>query len=81
MDTPDLVNKPAHYTQYEIEPIEFIMRNDLPFHVGNIVKYAVRAGHKQYDGMTPQDSEATDLYKVIRYAEIRLNLLTGMSEL
>ena len=29
MDTNDIVNKPSHYTRYQIEPVEFIMRNGL----------------------------------------------------
>ena len=77
----DIVNKPSHYTRYKIEPVTFIMRNDLPFHVGNIVKYAVRAGYKTYYDMTETESEITDLKKVIRYAEMRINLLQGEMEL
>lgn len=77
----DLVNKPSHYTRYPIEPVTFIMRNDLPFHVGNIVKYAVRAGYKVYPDMDRSKSEVTDLKKVIRYAEMRINLLEGETEL
>lgn len=77
----DVVNKPAHYTRYKIEPVTFVMRNDLPFHVGNIVKYAVRAGHKLYQNQTSVESEITDLRKAIRYAEMRINLLNGEMEL
>lgn len=77
----DVVNKPSHYTRYQIEPVTFVMRNDLPFHVGNIVKYAVRAGHKLYQNQTSVESEITDLRKAIRYAEMRINLLNGEMEL
>lgn len=77
MDTSDHVNKPSHYTQYTIEPIEFIMHNSLPFHTGNIIKYAVRAGYKLYPQMDKIESEITDLQKVIRYAEMRINQLQG----
>ena len=73
----DHVNRPDHYTRYEIEPIEFIMRNDLPFHVGNIIKYAVRAGFKNYADKTPEQSEIIDLMKVQRYAQMRINQLEG----
>ena len=76
MATSKLVTHPDHYTQYEIEPIEFIMRNHLPFHVGNIIKYAVRAGFKVYNGMEGVESEITDLQKVIRYAEMRINQIS-----
>lgn len=81
MSVTDIVNKPNHYTRYKIEPVTFIMRNDLPFHVGNIVKYAVRAGYKEYPNMDMTKSEVTDLQKVIRYAEMRINLLEGETEL
>tara|TARA_R110000796_G_scaffold147505_3_gene264263 strand:- start:80 stop:253 length:174 start_codon:yes stop_codon:yes gene_type:complete len=52
------------------------MRNHLPFHVGNIIKYAVRAGFKVYNGMEGVESEITDLQKVIRYAEMRINQIS-----
>lgn len=81
MDTTDHVNRPSHYTQYTIEPIEFIMHNELPFHIGNIVKYAVRAGHKMYPNMDKTMSEITDLQKVMRYAEMRINQLQGKASL
>jgi len=71
----DIVNKPLHYTRYKIEPITFIMENDLPFHVGNIIKYTMRAGHKLYEGEDSIGSEITDLRKVIRYAEMRIEQL------
>lgn len=81
MDTTDHVNRPSHYTQYTIEPIEFIMHNGLPFHTGNIIKYAVRAGHKMYPNMDNVMSEITDLKKVMRYAEMRINQLQGKASL
>ncbi len=77
----DIINKPSHYTRYKIEPVTFIMRNGLPFHVGNICKYAVRAGYKLYPNKDVVESEITDLKKVIRYAEMRINLLEGETEL
>ncbi len=78
MDTNnDIVNKPSHYTRYNIEPIEFIMRNGLDMATGNIVKYALRAGHKNYEGKDPCESAIIDLQKVIRYAEMRINLIKG----
>jgi hypothetical protein len=71
----DIVNKPSHYTRWKIEPITFIMENDLPFHVGNIIKYVMRAGHKIYEGEDAIGSEITDLRKVIRYSEMRIEQL------
>ena len=47
----------------------------------NEFKYAVRAGYKIYPNQSPTESEITDLKKVIRYAEMRINLLEGETEL
>ena len=73
----DIINTPDHYARWLIEPITFIMRNGFEFWRGNIVKYACRAGYKTYDGMDAVESEITDLKKVIRYAEMRINQLKG----
>jgi hypothetical protein len=78
---PDIIAKPSHYTRWYIEPITFIMRNGMEFWRGNIIKYACRAGFKIYDGMDAVESEITDLRKVIRYAEMRINQLNGEVEL
>ena len=77
----EIVVKPSHYTQFEIEPVEFIMKNRLSFEVGNMVKYACRAGSKLYPGQDETQSRITDLRKVIRYAEMEINRLTGESVL
>ena len=77
----EIVVKPAHYAQYEIEPVEFIMKNRLSFEIGNIVKYSCRAGSKLYPNQDETQSRITDLRKVIRYAEMEINRLTGESVL
>ena len=77
----DIIRKPSHYTNFAIEPITFIMRNGLSFWKGNVIKYVCRAGAKKYDGMTGLESEITDLKKVMRYAEMRINMLEGNIEL
>ena len=77
----DIIVKPYHYAKWKIEPITFIMRNGFEFWRGNIIKYASRAGSKLYDGMDANQSEITDLKKVIRYAEMRINQLQGETEL
>ena len=74
-DNKDVVYRPDHYAQYTIEPIVFIMQNHLPFHVGNIVKYVMRAGSKIYENQTAIESEINELKKAIRYCEMRINLL------
>jgi hypothetical protein len=53
----------VHYKDMKIQPIEFILANDLPFCEGNIVKYICR--YKQKNGIE-------DIKKVIHYAEILL---------
>ena len=40
---------PSYYRQYKIQPIEFIMENELGFLEGNIVKYICR--YKQKNGI------------------------------
>lgn len=71
----ETITTPNYYAQYAVEPIEFIMKNDMDFWRGNIIKYASRAGQKVYDGMDAKQSEVTDLHKVMRYAEMRINQL------
>ena len=73
----DVVNKPDHYARWAIEPIEFVMRNGFEFWRGNVIKYVSRAGFKQYEDQTLVQSEVTDLKKVIRYCEMRINQLEG----
>lgn len=38
----DPVFRPAHYTQWKLEPFTFLMLNDVPFAEGNIIKYVLR---------------------------------------
>ena len=77
----DIIHEPDHYSRWPIEPITFIMRNGFEFWRGNIIKYASRAGYKQYDGKDTDQSEITDLQKVIRYAEMRINQINGEEKL
>ena len=77
----DIIECPQHYARWKIEPITYIMRNDMSFWRGNIIKYATRAGHKQYQNKDKNASEITDLQKVIRYAEMRINQLQGEVDL
>lgn len=42
----DNVNKPSHYTQGGIEPIYYILANDMNFLEGNVIKYVTRYKHK-----------------------------------
>lgn len=67
----DVVKNPKHYEQYEFEPVSFIMKNELSFWMGNVIKYVMRAGTKD------DTDEVQDLNKAIRYIEMRINQLEG----
>jgi len=75
MSNDDKVVRPNHYQRWDIEPITYVMVNGMEFWRGNIIKYASRAGFKQYDELCQADSEIIDLQKVIRYAQMRINQL------
>lgn len=55
-----------HYKQFKIQPTEFIHANGLGFIVGNIIKYACRAGLK--------GSKEQDIDKIIHYCELLKDL-------
>ena len=40
------VNHPDHYTYSGMEVIDVIEVFNLSFHLGNVIKYVLRAGHK-----------------------------------
>jgi hypothetical protein len=40
------VNSPTHYTHGGIETIDYIESKGLNYHLGNVVKYVSRCGHK-----------------------------------
>lgn len=60
-DINDPVNHPAHYTTGKIECIDFIEDKQLGFHLGNTVKYIVRAGKKD-PAKTIEDLEKAAWY-------------------
>jgi hypothetical protein len=51
-----------HY-QLPIEPIDYIVKNDIPYREGNVIKYVTR--HKKKNG-------AEDIKKAIHYLEMIL---------
>jgi hypothetical protein len=57
-----------HYKHFPIQPIEFINKNNLRFNIGNVIKYAVRAEHK--NGLE-------DLRKAKHYLELEAELRYG----
>ena len=52
---------PDYYARYDIEPISFIMRNNIPYAEGNVIKYVLR--HDMKGGKD-------DIDKAIRYLEM-----------
>ena len=77
----NIVNEPKHYARWAFEPITFVMLNGFEFWRGNIIKYTSRAGYKLYEGMDQVQSEITDLEKVIRCSQMRINQLKGKTKL
>jgi len=64
----DALNKQEggnHYKDLAIQPIEYIVKNNLDFLQGNIIKYVTR--HKNKNG-------AQDIKKAIHYLELILAL-------
>lgn len=59
----DPVNHPSHYTDGNIEVIDFIEDKKLNFHRGNAVKYISRAGKKD------PGKEKEDIKKAIWYLQ------------
>jgi len=57
-----------HYKDRVIQPIDYIVKNNLDFLEGNVVKYITR--HKLKGGVE-------DIKKVIHYAELILELKYG----
>lgn len=55
----------SHYKTFPIQPIEFIVKNSIPFLEGNVIKYVVR--HKTKNGIE-------DLKKAKHYIEMLIEL-------
>ena len=66
---------PQHYSQYKIEPVEFITQNRLNYLQGNIIKYIVR--YKQKNGIEDLEKAKTYLQYLINYEQEGLCLKTG----
>ena len=65
----DPVNHPSHYTDGKIEVIDYIEDKNLPYHLGNAVKYISRAGKKD------PKKEVEDLKKAVWYIERYIDLI------
>jgi hypothetical protein len=73
----DNVKHPSHYTYGKIETIDFILDKSLDFPLGNAIKYIVRAGHKESEGMTLIDKAIEDLEKAKQYIDFEIEHLKG----
>lgn len=58
---------PKHYKRWKIEPWDFIYTNDLPFWMGNIIKYVMRYDDK--DGLQDLKKARAYLDKKIKEME------------
>lgn len=63
--------KPNHYNAGKFDVIWFCQYHNLPFDIGNIIKYAFRAGKKD------KNKEVQDLEKAIEYANRRIEFIKG----
>ena len=56
----------SHYKFFDIQPYEFIAKNDLSFFQGNVVKYVCRYKHK---------NGIEDLEKIKHYCDLEITRL------
>lgn len=62
-----MVDHPDHYNSTKFEVIDIIEAFDLDFHLGNVTKYVLRAGHK--------DDIVQDLKKARWYLDRKIEQL------
>lgn len=67
----DNIVLPNHYARFNIEPIRFIVENNLNWFQGNIVKYICRFDAK---------NGIEDLEKARRYTQMQVQYLAGNPE-
>ena len=60
---------PEYYRRGSIQPWDFIRSQELNFHLGNVIKYVCRAGHK--------DDDIEDLSKAIHYLSNEIEFRTS----
>lgn len=68
----DDVERPKHYTDGNIEVIDFIEDKKLGFCLGNVVKYVARAGKKKSGSLDDDEKEIQDLKKARWYLNRRI---------
>jgi len=62
----DKIKHPPHYFRFKIEPITFIMQNEIPYAEGNAIKYICRWRHKH----KTKEEQLADLKKAIQYINL-----------
>jgi len=62
----DKIKHPPHYFRFKIEPITFIMQNEIPYAEGNAIKYICRWRHKH----KTKEEQLGDLKKAIQYINL-----------
>ena len=62
----DFVRKPPHYFRYKIEPITFIMQNEVPYAEANAIKYLMRWRYKH----DSKQAQLEDLHKAKQYIDL-----------
>lgn len=60
----------SHYKDMVIQPVEYIVKNDIPFREGNVIKYITR--WKMKDGLKDLKKAAHFLNMLIEEEELRL---------
>ena len=64
----DKVKQPPHYFRFKIEPITFIMQNEIPYAEGNAIKYLCRWRWKH----KTKEAKIEDLKKAKQYIDLIL---------
>jgi|TARA_R100001510_G_C7616352_1_gene178395 hypothetical protein len=64
----DKVKQPPHYFRFKIEPITFIMQNEIPYAEGNAIKYLCRWRWKH----KTKEAQIEDLKKAKQYIDLIL---------
>ena len=62
----DTIKHPPHYFRFKIEPITFIMQNEIPYAEGNTIKYICRWRHK-HKTKEEQLGDLKRLYNILIY--------------
>ena len=75
----EMVNHPKHYTWLKdkcgIEVIDIVRHLD--FDSGNAIKYILRAGHKEENGISDRQKAIEDFKKAVWYLNDRIKTMEG----